>query len=146
VKHVVPVALVALGIAAAAQASPSGGARVTVHASQYGKVLFASGGRALYVFEADRGSTSRCYGACAKAWPPLLTTGRPIAAAGVDHMLLGTTKRTDGTVQVTYKGHPLYTYSGDKAGHVGCQHVNTNGGLWLVIKPSGQVDMAKGKM
>ncbi len=144
-KHLVLVALVALGIAAAAQASPGGAAHVAVHSSQYGKVLFTSGGKALYVFEADKGKTSHCYGACAKSWPPLLTKGTPVAATGADHMLLGVTMRKDGADQVTYDGHPLYTYSGDAVGKAGCQHIDAFGALWLVIEPNGHVNMSAHK-
>lgn len=144
-KHVVVVALVALGIAASAQASPTKGAGVTVRSTQYGKVLFTSAGQALYVFEADKGKTSHCYGKCAQSWPPLLTMGAPVAGAGTDHMLLGVTMRKDGSHQVTYKGHPLYRYSGDKLGKAGCQHVNAFGALWLVIEPNGRVNMSKAR-
>lgn len=139
-------AMLALAGAVEAQARSSTGTRVIARSSAYGRVLFNSGGKALYVFEADKGSTSHCYGVCAQAWPPLLTKGSPIAGAGIDHMLLGTTERKDGTEQVTYHGHPLYTYSADKPGKIGCQHVNMHGGLWLVIKASGTVSMAKGHM
>jgi predicted lipoprotein with Yx(FWY)xxD motif len=145
VKRLVSVAIAALAVAATAQAAPRGAAQVAVRSSQYGKVLFTGGGRALYAFGADKGRTSHCYGTCAKAWPPLLTAGNPVAGAGIDHMLLGTTKRTDGTVQVTYKGHPLYTYSGDSVGHVGCQHVIANGGLWLALDPNGRLNMSQPK-
>jgi predicted lipoprotein with Yx(FWY)xxD motif len=145
VKQLVLVAIAALAVAATAQAAPRSGAQVAVRSSQYGKVLFTGGDRALYAFGADKNTTSHCYGTCAKAWPPLLTTGKPVPGAGVDHMLLGTTKRTDGTVQVTYKGHPLYTYSGDSVGHVGCQHVNANGGLWLVLDHNGHLNMSQPK-
>ena len=145
-KLVVLIALVSLGIATAAQAAaPSTHAGVGVRSSQYGKILFTSGGRALYVFEGDKGKTSHCYGACAKSWPPLLTKGAAMAEKGVDHMLLGTTMRKDGTDQVTYKGHPLYTYSGDAVGKAGCQHINAFGALWLVIEPNGTVNMSAHK-
>ena len=83
---------------------------------------------------------------CASAWPPLLTKGAPVAGPGVEAKLLGTTKRKNGSVQVTYNGHPLYYYSADKVGKVMCQHANMHGGLWLIIKPNGQANMAKGKM
>jgi len=145
VKLVIVTALVVLGVAAAAQAATSRGARVAVHTSQYGKVLFTSAGKALYVFEADKGSKSHCYGPCAKAWPPLLTRGKPVALSGVDHMLLGVSMRKNGTDQVTYKGHPLYRYSGDVVGKAGCQHVSNFGALWLVIKPNGVVNMSAHK-
>jgi predicted lipoprotein with Yx(FWY)xxD motif len=145
VKAVALMALLVLGFAAAAGAAPNGAARVTVRSSQYGRVLFTSAGKALYVFEADKGKTSRCYGACATSWPPLLTKGAPLAGTGVDHMLLGATMRKDGTDQVTYKGHPLYTYSRDAVGKAGCQHVDNFGALWLVIEPDGRVVMSAHK-
>jgi predicted lipoprotein with Yx(FWY)xxD motif len=141
---VVVVAAVA-GLAASAQAAPSAAARLSVRSTEYGKALFGPSGKVVYVFGADRGSTSRCYGVCATAWPPLLTTGAPLAGPGVQAKLLGTTKRKNGTRQVTYNGHPLYYYSADKVGKVMCQHANMHGGLWLVIKPNGQPNMAKGK-
>lgn len=144
-KFGVVIALAALAFTAAAQAAPNRAARVAVRSSQYGRVLFTSSGRALYVFEGDKGKTSHCYGTCAKSWPPLLTKGTAVAAAGVDHMLLGTTMRKDGTDQVTYKGHPLYTYSGDTLGKVGCQHINAFGALWLVMEPNGTVNMSAHK-
>src|SRR5690242_7463025 len=78
-------------LAAAAQGAPGSATRLTVRSTKYGKALFGPSGKVLYVFGADRGSTSRCYGACAKAWPPLLTTGRTLAGAGVNAKLLGTT-------------------------------------------------------
>src|SRR5215475_12036221 len=108
-------ALVAVGLA---QASPSAAARLSVRSSEYGKTLFGPTGKVVYVFGADRGSVSHCYGVCARAWPPLLTRGAPLAGAGVDVKLLGMTKRKDGTLQVTYNGHPLYYYSADKVGRI----------------------------
>src|ERR671934_3163242 len=91
--------LVALAsILAASQAAPTAAARVSVRSTEYGKALFGPSGKVLYVFGADRGSTSRCYGVCAAAWPPLLTKGTPLAGAGADAKLLGTTKRTNGTL------------------------------------------------
>ena len=135
--------LVAVDIA---QARPSAAARVSVRSSEYGKTLFGPSGKVVYVFGADHGSVSRCYGVCASAWPPLLTKGAPVAGAGVEAKLLGTTKRKNGSVQVTYNGHPLYYYSADKVGKVMCQHANMHGGLWLIIKPNGQPNTAKSKM
>jgi predicted lipoprotein with Yx(FWY)xxD motif len=145
-------ALAVIGLAAVlvvigpAQAAPSTSARLSVRSSDYGKTLFGPAGKVVYVFGADRGSVSHCYGVCAKAWPPLLTKGAPLAGAGVAAKLLGTAKRKDGTLQVTYNGHPLYYYSADRVGKIMCQHANMHGGLWLVIKPNGQPNMAKGKM
>jgi predicted lipoprotein with Yx(FWY)xxD motif len=133
-------------LATSAQAAPTAAARLTVRPSEYGKTLFGPSGKVVYVFGADRGSTSHCYGVCAKAWPPLLTTGVPIAGRGVEQKLLGTTRRKNGTLQVTYKRHPLYYYEGDKVGKIMCQHANMHGGLWLIIEPNGQPNTAKGKM
>jgi predicted lipoprotein with Yx(FWY)xxD motif len=143
---IVVVVVAVAGIAATAEAAPGVAARLSVRSSVYGKVLFGPSGKVVYVFGADRGSTSRCYGVCAKAWPPLLTTAAPLAGAGVEAKLLGTTKRKNGALQVTYNGHPLYHYEGDKVGKIMCQHANMHGGLWLIIKPNGQPNMAKGKM
>jgi len=145
VALVVVVAAVA-GLEASAQAAPQAAARLSVRSTEYGKALFGPSGKVVYVFGADRGSTSRCYGVCATAWPPLLTSAAPLAGSGVQAKLLGTTKRKNGTLQVTYDGHPLYYYSADKVGKVMCQHANMHGGLWLVIKPNGQPNTAKGKM
>ena len=135
-----------LAVFGSAQAAGGAAARLGVGSTEYGKAVFGPSGKVLYVFGADHGSTSNCYGVCAKAWPPLLTTGSPLAGAGVEAKLLGTTTRHDGSVQVTYNGHPLYYYSADKVGKVMCQHANMHGGLWLIVKPNGQPNMAKGKM
>jgi predicted lipoprotein with Yx(FWY)xxD motif len=134
------------GVVASAQSAPATGARLSVRTTEYGKTVFGPSGKVVYVFGADRGSKSRCYGVCAAAWPPLLTSGAPLAGAGVEAKLLGTTKRTNGTLQVTYNGHPLYYYSADKVGKIMCQHANMHGGLWLIIKPNGQPNTAKGMM
>jgi predicted lipoprotein with Yx(FWY)xxD motif len=135
-----------VAVTASAQATPSAAMRLTVRSTAYGNALFGPSGKVVYVFGADRGSTSHCYGVCAKAWPPLLTSGAPIAGSGVRATLLGTTKRKNGTLQVTYNRHPLYYYEADKVGKVMCQHATMHGGLWLIIKPSGQPNTAKGKM
>jgi len=142
---VVVVAAVA-GLVASARAAPDSAARLSVRSTEYGKAVFGPSGKVVYVFGADRGSTSRCYGVCATAWPPLLTSAAPLAGSGVEAKLLGTAKRRNGTLQVTYNGHPLYYYSADKVGKVMCQHANMHGGLWLIIKPTGRPNTAKGKM
>src|SRR5713226_3915963 len=121
-----------------AESTAQGSAKVTVESSRYGKVLFDSRGYSLYLFAADKGKSSTCYGGCAKAWPPFLTNGKPTAGRGVDARLLGTTRRRDGSLQVTYAGHPLYFYEGDAKGEVKCQKVSNFGGLWLVVRPNGQ--------
>ena len=138
--------VVVAALAASALAASSTAAHLTVHSTEFGKAVFGPNGKVVYVFGADRGSTSHCYGACAAAWPPVLTTGAPSAGAGVDAKLLGTAKRKDGKTQVTYNGHPLYYYSADKVGKVMCQHANMHGGVWLIVKPDGSPNMAKGAM
>jgi predicted lipoprotein with Yx(FWY)xxD motif len=135
-----------VAVAGSSRAASGSAVRVSVRSTEYGKALFGPSGKVLYVFGADRGAKSTCYGVCATAWPALLTTAAPLAGAGVEGKLLGMTKRKDGRLQVTYNGHPLYYYSADKIGKVMCQHVNMHGGLWLIIKPNGQANMAKGKM
>jgi predicted lipoprotein with Yx(FWY)xxD motif len=109
-----------------------------VRTTRFGKILFAGNGRALYGFTRDRrGGPSQCYGDCAVAWPVYFAKGALKAGAGVKRSLLGTVKRRDGRRQVTYNGWPLYYYAHEKAGEVKCQNVETHGGTWLVVRPSG---------
>jgi predicted lipoprotein with Yx(FWY)xxD motif len=133
-------------LAASAMAASSAGTRLTVRSTEFGKAVFGPSGKVVYVFGADRGPTSHCYGVCAAAWPPVMTKAAPQAGQGVEAKLLGTTSRKDGSQQVTYNGHPLYYYSADKVGKVMCQHANMHGGLWLIIKPNGVPNTAKGAM
>ena len=122
----------------AAPASPGAGASVGVASTKLGKVLVDAHGRTLYLFEADKSGMSNCAGACASVWPPLATTGKPKAAAGVDAAKLGTTKRADGSSEVTYNGHPLYTYAGDTArGQTTGQGLDDFGAEWYVLSASG---------
>jgi predicted lipoprotein with Yx(FWY)xxD motif len=124
--------------AAQATASARGGKAVKAIGSSYGKVIADRRGEAFYLFGKDGRGKSRCYGACARAWPPVITKGRPRAGKGVKARLLGTTKRKNGKRQVTYAGHPLYYYVDDSPGNILCQNVSEFGGLWLVVKPSGR--------
>jgi predicted lipoprotein with Yx(FWY)xxD motif len=141
-------AVAAAAFAVGASASPASAPQLTVRGSGYGKILFGPGGRVVYLFAPDRRSKSTCYGTCAKSWHPLLTTGAPLAGPGVKPNLLGTTTRKDGSIQVTYNGHPLYfdnmTGESNAAGEIGCQHLDINGGIWLIVKPNGQPNEAKG--
>jgi predicted lipoprotein with Yx(FWY)xxD motif len=114
------------------------GTEIEVAESQYGSILFGPSKQAIYLFDKENSATSQCYGACADAWPPVLTEGEPLAGDGVDAKLLGTTKRDDGTVQATYNGHPLYYYVDDPPGEVLCHNVEEFGGLWLVVDPGGE--------
>jgi predicted lipoprotein with Yx(FWY)xxD motif len=103
-----------------------------------GTILVDSQGRTLYLFTHDSGSTSMCTGACATAWPPLVTSGAPTAAAGTNASLLGTAKRADGTTQVTYKGHPLYRFVKDvNPGQTNGQGLMAFGGSWFAVTPAG---------
>jgi predicted lipoprotein with Yx(FWY)xxD motif len=114
------------------------GTRIQVSNSDYGQILFGGNEQAIYLFDKESGSKSECYGDCAAAWPPVLTKGEPQAVSGTDASLLGTTKRNDGTTQVTYNGHPLYDYAHEGPGQVLCQNVSEFGGLWLVVEPGGE--------
>lgn len=129
-----------IATAIATLALGAGTVGVQAHASRYGRVLFDQRGFVLYGFTADTQRASRCYGACAKAWPPLLVKSAARALRGVDRAKLGTVTRRDGAKQVTYAGHPLYYYVGDtKSWQILCQNVREYGGLWLVVSPSGKL-------
>jgi predicted lipoprotein with Yx(FWY)xxD motif len=116
-------------------------ATLTVRSTRFGRILFDGRGRALYAFTRDRWvGRSRCYGACVKAWPVYFAKGRPLAGEGVRQSLLGTSRRRDGRLQVTYNRRPLYYYVGDKKpGQVLCQNVDEFGGTWLVVRPTGRL-------
>jgi predicted lipoprotein with Yx(FWY)xxD motif len=117
----------------------SGGEVVKVTNGPLGTYLVDGEGRALYLFKADGGTKSTCNGACAQAWPPVTTTGAPKAGTGTKSSLLGTTKRADGSTEVTYAGHPLYYYAGDSGpGETNGQGSNGFGAPWWVVTPSGQ--------
>jgi predicted lipoprotein with Yx(FWY)xxD motif len=88
-------------------------AKVELTNTKLGKVLADGSGRTLYLFEKDKGPRSTCFGACASAWPPLTTNGKPTAIKGVSASKLGTINRGNGVKQVTYNGHPLYRFIKD---------------------------------
>jgi len=103
-----------------------------------GKFLADSHGRTMYLFEADKGGTSTCAGACAAAWPPVTASGMPSAGSGVDEALLGTVKRSDGTEQLTYNHHPLYYFAADTgAGTAKGQGSKEFGAGWYVVNAKG---------
>jgi len=115
-------------------------AALDVQNSRFGQILVDVQGRALYLFAADKTKDSTCYDACATAWPPMIAD----KAATIDAMhgaiasLTGTTTRKDGAVQVTYNGHPLYYFVGDKKpGEIECQAVVNFGAAWYVVDPNG---------
>jgi predicted lipoprotein with Yx(FWY)xxD motif len=123
--------------AAAGQAGAA--AVVSTKKQKLGTFLAGAKGLTLYEFEADKGASSACSGACAKVWPPLTTQGSPTAKKAAAAGDLGTFKRADGTTQVTYAGHPLYYYVKDKdsGDHYG-QGINSFGAAWYVVAPSGK--------
>ena len=138
---VIAAALGVLTAIAALTASAAVTARtgVNVRTTSLGKILVTTQGRTLYLFAPDKGGKSSCYGSCASYWPPLLVTGKPTAGAGVKASLLGVTTRKDGKHQVTYGGHPLYTYVGDTAaGKTSGEGLNLSGGLWWAVSPTGK--------
>jgi predicted lipoprotein with Yx(FWY)xxD motif len=111
--------------------------------SDFGTMLFDRSGQAIYLFAKERTSKPQtnkpqCYGACAKAWPPVLTEGSPQARGDTRPGLLGTIRRSDGTSQVTYKGHPLYFYAHEGKNQVLCHNITEYDGLWLVVTPAGE--------
>jgi predicted lipoprotein with Yx(FWY)xxD motif len=130
------------GNASASPAPPktTSGAAATVGVANtgLGKILIDPHGRTLYLFQKDSGTTSACTGACASAWPPLRANGKPTAGSGANASLLGTTARSDGASQVTYNGHPLYTFTSDqKPGDTNGQGVNAFGARWFALSAAG---------
>jgi predicted lipoprotein with Yx(FWY)xxD motif len=114
------------------------GTEIALGDSEFGRMLFDSKKQAIYIFERDSEGKTVCYGECAEAWPPVFTKGDPKAGKGVNASLLGTVKRRDGRLQVTYAGQPLYFYAHEGPGEVRCHNVNLNGGLWWVVGPDGK--------
>jgi predicted lipoprotein with Yx(FWY)xxD motif len=129
----------AIGVVAATASSRSA-AVVKIEKTKLGKVVTNSKGFTLYMFRKDKAHKSACYGGCATVWPPLLTTGKPVAGAGAKAALLGTTKRTDGKLQVTYKGYPVYMFLGDrKPGDTTGEGLKEFGANWYALTPTGTV-------
>jgi predicted lipoprotein with Yx(FWY)xxD motif len=114
------------------------GITIATRDSQFGPILFDASDRAIYFFDKETSEKSECYGACADAWPPVLTKGDPKASGAAEAKLLGTTERDDGSTQVTYAGRPLYYYVDDPIGEALCHNVDEFGGLWLVVEPGGE--------
>jgi predicted lipoprotein with Yx(FWY)xxD motif len=123
--------------AQATPSQPAPGTILTTAASDFGPMLFDARGQAIYLFEIETAGVPACYGECAAAWPPVLTTGPPEPTGDIRADLLGTVQRDDGSTQVTYAGHPLYFYANEDPGQVLCHDVVLNGGRWLVITPDG---------
>jgi predicted lipoprotein with Yx(FWY)xxD motif len=118
---------------------PARRAQIVAKGSDFGRVLFDANGQVVYIFENDRTKQTACTSAdCVKAWPPVLTREPPAAGAGVDKRLLGTIRRPDGKLQVTYNGRPLYFYEHEAPGEIKCHNVDLHGGLWWVVTPRGE--------
>jgi predicted lipoprotein with Yx(FWY)xxD motif len=135
---------VALGVAgfvaagSIARSTTGTGATVSLGKTKLGRVLVNSKGHTLYLFKKDKQGKSTCYGSCAKFWPPLLAHGKASLGPGVNRSMLGTTRRSNGSRQLTYKHHPLYTYALDKhAGQTNGQGKFVFGAKWYAVSASG---------
>ena len=129
---------VGLGSASASGRSPSVGAKVSVANSALGRVLVDGHGHTLYLFAKDKQGKSTCTGKCAAFWPPLLASGKTLASAGAKAALLGTTRRADGRLQVTYRNHPLYTFAKDvRRGETNGEEVDAFGAEWYAVSAAG---------
>ena len=142
-KTKIRIAVCAAIAAAAAPAVAVAGSSTTISSGKVkaGTVVVNSHGFTLYSFAHDSKNKSTCYGACAKVWIPLTTKGSVIvkSGSGLNQALAGKAKRTDGSTQVTYGGHPLYRYKGDtKAGQQNGQNKKQFGGHWYVVGKNGK--------
>lgn len=133
-------------VTAFAASAPTKPATVKVRSVSLGKILVNGNAQTLYLFEKDKNGKSACSGQCATFWPPVLTKGKPMAATGVKSSLLGTTKRADGTTQVTYNKHPLYRFLNDKnkVGATTGEGVDAFGAEWYVVGTNGKKIEKKG--
>jgi predicted lipoprotein with Yx(FWY)xxD motif len=114
-------------------------AGIKTASTSVGTVLVDAQGYTLYWYAPDTSTTSNCNGSCVTYWPPVIASGTPTLASGVSlPKQLGTIKRSNGELQATYDGHPLYTFASDKApGQVTGNDLNASGGLWYAMTPSG---------
>ncbi|HET9721020.1 MAG TPA: hypothetical protein VFP55_13150 [Solirubrobacteraceae bacterium] len=120
--------------------SSSGGTTVKLAHASVGQILVDSKGYTVYQFTADHPNTDSCVkvSGCTSTWPPLTISGQATAGSGVKKSLLGTIKLPNGTHQVTYAGHPLYTYSGDSsAANTSYIGISSFGGTWLAVSATG---------
>ena len=128
------------GVASSPTGAPAPAAMATValRSTAFGQILVDGSGRTLYLFQADKPNMSTCYGDCAAVWPPLTVTAMPSGGAGINESLLATSKRTDGSLGVTYNGHPLYYFVSDKQpGDTTGQAINSFGAEWYVLSAAG---------
>jgi predicted lipoprotein with Yx(FWY)xxD motif len=132
------VAVAVLVVGATAPAATRTGSLVKTRKTTLGTILVDRKGHTLYLFGKDKRGKSACYGACAANWPPYLTAAKPKAGTGIKASLLGTVKRTNGKLQVTYNRHPLYEFKFDKAaGQTTGEKVDAFGGIWYAVSPKG---------
>jgi predicted lipoprotein with Yx(FWY)xxD motif len=132
-------AVAAGGCGGAVPSSNGGPARVELKTSAAGRFLVDAQGHSLYLFEKDEDGESYCGGACAAVWPPFETDRMPHAGSGVDGASLGTIKRDDGHMQVTYHGHPLYYYAADAStpGKTKGEDIEQFGAGWYLVGAAG---------
>jgi predicted lipoprotein with Yx(FWY)xxD motif len=134
--HMTPATTTATASTATAGAR---GPKLKVISSDYGAILADGHGKALYLFTADKDKASTCSGDCATAWPPYIVKKAPTAVSGAKPGLVGATRRSDGKLQATYAGHPVYYYEGDRSpGEVNCQAAVEFGGYWYVVRSNGR--------
>jgi predicted lipoprotein with Yx(FWY)xxD motif len=130
--------VVGVGVASAASTSPSAAAKVSVASTGLGRVLVDGRGHTLYLFAKDTREKSTCNGACAAFWPPLITARKPLAGPGVHSTQLGTTRRADGRLQVTYNHHPLYLFAKDaRKGETKGEGLDAFGAEWYAVSAAG---------
>jgi predicted lipoprotein with Yx(FWY)xxD motif len=114
------------------------GARVSTAKTSLGRILVDARGHTLYLFGKDKNGKSACSGACAAAWPPLIATAKPRARDGAEASRLGTTRRADGRLQVTYNRHPVYTFVKDtKKGQTNGEGLKAFGATWDALSAAG---------
>jgi predicted lipoprotein with Yx(FWY)xxD motif len=127
-----------VGVASATRTSSSATAKVSVASTGLGRILVDGRGHTLYLFAKDRHGKSTCTGACAAFWPPLIAAGKPVAGPGVKSTLLGTARRADGRLQVTYNHHPLYTFAKDaRRGDTNGEGLDVYGAEWYALSAAG---------
>ena len=128
-----------LAASSLARSAPDASATVSLHRTALGPILVNSKGRTIYLFMKDKNGKSACNGACARFWPPLLSRGKPTVGSGLKASLVGTTMRSNGTRQLTYNRHPLYTYLLDKrSGQTKGEGTAFFGGKWYAVSAKGK--------
>jgi predicted lipoprotein with Yx(FWY)xxD motif len=140
VMGAIGLALLAAGCGGAIPSSNGGPATLKMTSSALGRFLVDGRGQSLYLFEKDEGAESYCTSACAAVWPAFETSSKPHAASGVDSAALGTIKRDDGEMQVTYHGHPLYYYAADAStpGKSKGEAATQFGAEWYLVDARGE--------